>query len=83
MKTKVISFAVMMLLSTSSLLTQAKPATAIQGGELLSLGANCVYNKQCNSNCCIANECSGNCKASFFKVSYIIASYWLNICCFK
>lgn len=68
MKTKVLSFAVMMLLSTSSVLTQAKSSQPIQG-ELLSLGANCVYNKQCNSNCCLANECSGNCKASFFKVS--------------
>lgn len=68
MKTKVLSFAVMMLLSTSSALTQAKSSHPVQG-ELLTLGANCVYNKQCNSNCCLANECSGNCKASFFKVS--------------
>lgn len=70
MKTKVLSFAVMMLLSSSSLLTEAKttPQGAAVEANPLSLGSYCTYNKQCNSNCCQANKCSGNCKASFFKV---------------
>jgi hypothetical protein len=70
MKTMILSFAVMILLSTSSVLTDAKanqPSLAPKVGA--NLGSYCTLHIECESKCCLDNHCSGECKSTFFKVS--------------